>query len=93
MGQGFGPAAELLLGAVNLKSNSMGQRSRRHARGARGRLLVEEREAPEEESLDGILQNVSRGGFVHADAQLRRVVERPGEPPWPVIGIWRFEGN
>ena len=29
------------------------------------------------------------GGIVHADARLRRVVERPGEPPWPVIGIWR----
>ena len=29
------------------------------------------------------------GGFVHADARLRRVVETPGPPPWPVIGIWR----
>lgn len=29
------------------------------------------------------------GGFVHADARLRRVVETPGEPPWPVIGIYR----
>ncbi len=28
-------------------------------------------------------------GIVHADARLRRIVERPGEPPWPVIGIWR----
>jgi cell wall-associated NlpC family hydrolase len=28
-------------------------------------------------------------GFVHADAGLRRVVERPGKPPWPIIGIWR----
>jgi lipoprotein Spr len=28
-------------------------------------------------------------GFVHADARLRRVVETPGRPPWPVIGIWR----
>lgn len=28
-------------------------------------------------------------GIIHADARLRRVVERPGEPPWPVIGIWR----
>ena len=32
------------------------------------------------------------GGFVHADAGLRRVVERPGALPWPVIGIWRAEG-
>jgi len=31
-------------------------------------------------------------GFVHADAGLRRVVERPGAPPWPVIGVWRMEG-
>ncbi len=29
-------------------------------------------------------------GFVHADAGLRRVVERPGAPPWPVLGIWRM---
>jgi len=28
-------------------------------------------------------------GIVHADARLRRVVERPGEPPWPVLGTWR----
>ncbi|BCA63106.1 hypothetical protein HMP09_2340 [Sphingomonas sp. HMP9] len=31
-------------------------------------------------------------GFVHADAGLRRVVERPGIPPWPLIGVWRMEG-
>lgn len=31
-------------------------------------------------------------GFVHADAGLRRVVERPGDPPWPVAGRWRWEG-
>ena len=30
------------------------------------------------------------GGFVHADAGLRRVVERPGIPPWPLIGVWRM---
>lgn len=29
-------------------------------------------------------------GFVHADAGLRRVVERPGAPPWPVLGAWRI---
>jgi hypothetical protein len=32
-------------------------------------------------------------GIVHADAMLRRVVERPGAVPWPVIGYWRFEGE
>jgi murein DD-endopeptidase / murein LD-carboxypeptidase len=28
-------------------------------------------------------------GFVHADAGLRRVVERPGAPPWPIVASWR----
>ena len=28
-------------------------------------------------------------GFVHADARLRRVVETPGEPDWPLIGAYR----
>jgi hypothetical protein len=28
-------------------------------------------------------------GFVHADAGLRRVVERPGDPEWEVLSIWR----
>jgi cell wall-associated NlpC family hydrolase len=27
-------------------------------------------------------------GFVHADAGLRRVVERPFPAPWPIAGIW-----
>lgn len=26
--------------------------------------------------------------LIHADATLRRVVELPGTPPWPVIGAW-----
>lgn len=30
-------------------------------------------------------------GIVHADAMLRRVVERPGMR-WPVIGRWRVRG-
>jgi lipoprotein Spr len=29
------------------------------------------------------------GGFVHADAGLRRVVETPGTVPWPVAAAWR----
>jgi len=29
-------------------------------------------------------------GIIHADAMLRRVVERPGQIPWPVIGRWRL---
>lgn len=28
-------------------------------------------------------------GFVHADAGAGMVVETPGRPPWPVLGIWR----
>jgi lipoprotein Spr len=30
------------------------------------------------------------GGFVHAHAGLRRVVEMPGPSQWPVIGCWRL---
>jgi cell wall-associated NlpC family hydrolase len=30
-------------------------------------------------------------GIVHADAGLGRIVERPGRPTWPVVGIWRKE--
>ncbi|MFL6789430.1 MAG: NlpC/P60 family protein [Sphingomicrobium sp.] len=32
---------------------------------------------------------VTQLGFVHADARLRRVVETPGDPPWPLLGIYR----
>lgn len=28
-------------------------------------------------------------GLIHADAGLRRVVERPGEVPWPIVSAWR----
>lgn len=28
-------------------------------------------------------------GFIHADAGLRRIVETPGAPPWPVRGVFR----
>ncbi len=28
-------------------------------------------------------------GFIHADAGLRRVVETPGRPLWPLLGCWR----
>lgn len=33
------------------------------------------------------------GGLVHADAMLRRVVERPGAPPWRLVGTWRVPGD
>lgn len=32
-------------------------------------------------------------GIVHADAGLRRVVERPGGPEWPVLSVWRLNGK
>ncbi len=32
---------------------------------------------------------VTKAGFVHADARLRRVVETPGEPSWQLIGVFR----
>jgi cell wall-associated NlpC family hydrolase len=33
----------------------------------------------------------SERGVIHADASLRRVVERPGVPPWPILKRWRKE--
>jgi|UniRef100_UPI0035C9B512 hypothetical protein len=33
------------------------------------------------------------GGIVHADAMLRRVVERPGDAPWPTLGCWCVRGE
>ena len=33
----------------------------------------------------------SEDGVIHADASLRRVVERPGMPPWPELMRWRRE--
>lgn len=32
----------------------------------------------------------TRDAFVHADAGLRLVVERPLPLPWPVVGAWRL---
>lgn len=29
--------------------------------------------------------------FVHADAGLGRVVERPAPAPWPVLAVWRLK--
>lgn len=33
----------------------------------------------------------SGAGLIHADAGLRRVVERPGVAPWPILARWRRE--
>jgi cell wall-associated NlpC family hydrolase len=35
----------------------------------------------------------SEAGVIHADAGLRRVVERPGDPPWPELARWRRRGD
>jgi len=35
----------------------------------------------------------TRAGLVHADAALRRVVERPGVPDWPLLAAWRYAGR
>lgn len=32
----------------------------------------------------------SGDGLIHGDGGLRRVVERPGPVPWPVLSIWRM---
>ncbi len=32
-------------------------------------------------------------GLVHADAALRRIVERPGAPMWPMLGAWRVSSG
>jgi len=40
--------------------------------------------------LGRIHLGISTGAaFVHADAGLGRVVERPFPPPWPVAAVWR----
>ncbi len=36
---------------------------------------------------------VTDAGLVHADAGLRRVVERPGSPTWQVLGAWRLSAD
>ncbi|MGK6324506.1 peptidoglycan endopeptidase [Sphingomonas sp. DT-51] len=35
----------------------------------------------------------SERGLIHADAAAGRVVERPGEPPWPLVMAWRWAGG
>ena len=32
---------------------------------------------------------LTAAGFVHADARLRKVVETPGAPQWPIVGVYR----
>ncbi|MDQ4088503.1 MAG: C40 family peptidase [Pseudomonadota bacterium] len=59
----------------------------RQADGLAAGCVVVMRPGPEQLHL-GIW---SGSGLIHADAGLGRVVERPGAPPWPVLGRWRME--
>lgn len=36
---------------------------------------------------------LTEGGFIHADAGLRRVAERTGAPPWPMLAAYRRSAN
>jgi len=36
---------------------------------------------------------VTESGFVHAHAGIGHVVESPGQPEWPVLGIWRMRSR
>jgi cell wall-associated NlpC family hydrolase len=36
---------------------------------------------------------VTGTSLIHADAGLRRVVERPMPPPWPLAGLWRVRSE
>ena len=36
---------------------------------------------------------LSERGFIHADAGLRKVVETPGAPPWPIVSVHRRRRN
>lgn len=33
------------------------------------------------------------GSFVHADARLKRIVETPGTPEWPIRGVFRLRAR
>jgi lipoprotein Spr len=63
-------------------------RLRRIGRAEVGDLLVL-RAGPEQLHL----AITTEAGFVHAHAGLRRVVETPGQPEWPTVGIWRLRSR
>ena len=69
--------------ALNAGLRACGLRPRRDV--APGDLLVFET------GLQQLHLGIATGGaFVHADAGLGRVVERPFPAPWPLAGIWRL---
>lgn len=63
-----------------------------------GRWFVKHRRAPKpgEVVLYGLTPRQSHlavhcgESIVHADARLRKVVERPGSPPWRMVGTFRI---
>lgn len=71
-------------GEIAAGLGALGFRACREGAEAPGDVLVF-RPGPEQLHL-----GISTGeGFVHADAGLRRVVERPFPAPWPVLARWR----
>jgi hypothetical protein len=74
--------------AIDAALRALGLQPCAEEAGAPGDILAF-RPAPEQLHLA-----VSTGaGFVHADAGLRRVVERPLPPPWHVLARWRCRGS
>ncbi len=82
------PPAGYALRGGSVEALAMGLRAAgfRPARAMQAGDVVAMRTGPEQLHL-GIWTGE---GLVHADAGLRRIVERPGEVPWPVLGIWRL---
>lgn len=89
----FGIARDLVRSDYQLRGEHAGELQaqigrffRRIAAGAgRSGDLMLSRVGPEQQHLSILTDR----GLVHADARLRRVVERPGRAPWPVIAMYR----
>jgi murein DD-endopeptidase / murein LD-carboxypeptidase len=72
-----------------------------HLREVREQLAVYFRPVPKAQLRPGDVMLLAAGerqlhlavrtaaGFVHAHAAIRRVVETPGAPEWPVLGVYR----
>jgi hypothetical protein len=72
-----------------------------HLREVREQLGVHFRRVPKAQLRPGDVMLLAPGerqphlavrtvaGFVHAHAAIRRVVETPGAPEWPVLGVYR----
>lgn len=73
-------------GSVETLQNELGRAGLAPVREARPGDLLLMRAGPAQLHL-GILTD---SGMVHADAGLRRVVERPGPPPFEMLSAWRL---